>query len=326
MKALFVIDKIELQYFEMNELVTSFWLIKECLSRGFDVQITTIDRLSLNGNMPEAFVFNTKIIEYNSKIEIGYEKPQFKKALTDYDFVIFRPDPPVDMDYIFATYILDYLDNTDTMVLNSPSGIRRTNEKLYINHFSEFIPKNITSSNIPQLKEFIAEYGEVVIKPLNKCFGKGVFYIKKGDKNTNSILESATEYGKTIVMAQRYIEGNSKDKRLLILGGKLLEECVYKISGDGDFKFNTHNDEHIAKGLLTDTERELGKIISSKLLNDGIYIAGLDVIEDKVIEINVTSPCFFIKEINSMFNVELEKRMVDYFENIISCKKSIYLN
>ena len=92
---------------------------------------------------------------------------------------------------------------------------------------------------------------------------------------------------------------------------------MIKMSGDGDFKFNTHNDEHIKKGFLTDEEREICNSIAPKLMQDGLHMVGLDVIENKIIEINVTkSPCFFIKEINHMFNTRLEVRIVDYFESL----------
>ena len=321
-KVAFIIDKLELKYFEFNQLVTSFWLIKECNLRNWEVFITTSDKLSLNNNKPEAFLYKTRLTGSGNSTDLKYEKEPSLINLNEFDMVLFRPDPPVDMDYIFATYILDYIDTSKTLVINSPSGIRKANEKLYINNFPEVVPQNITTSNAGLIKNFLDEYNEIIVKPLNRCFGKGVFYLKKGDKNINSILDLMTNSGTTVIMAQEYLpEAQNGDKRVIIIGGEIFDETLIKISGKGDFKFNTHQDEYLKKGYITDEDREIARIISPKLMEDGLYFAGLDVIDGKVIEINVTSPCFFIKEINQMFNVQLEKRIVDYMEGLLFAKK-----
>lgn len=327
-KIIFVIDKLELQYFEMNEVITSYWLIKECILRNWEVFITTSDRLYLIDNIPNASAFKTKLTGTGSNIELSREKKSCPVNLNEFDLIVFRPDPPVDMDYIFSTYILDFVDKSKTFVINSPSGIRNANEKLYINNFPDVIPTNITTGNTSLIKDFLDQYGEIILKPLNKCFGKGVFYLKKGDKNINSILDLSTDGGKTLVMAQRFIKSEEKgDKRVILIGGIPLEETVLKMSGEGDFKFNTHNDKHIKKAFLTDEEREICYSIAPKLMQDGLFLVGLDVIENKIIEINVTSPCFFIKEINHMFNTKLEVRIIDYFEHLItSVNDTRYIN
>ena len=322
-KIVYVIDKVEFQYFSFNDLVTSFWLIKECNHRNWDVYITTMDKLSLRNNLPLAQVYKTSLKNNAGKNDIVYEKNFETIFLNEFDCVVFRPDPPVNMDYIFATYILDYVDQSSTTVINKPSGIRKANEKLYINNFKKYIPDNLTTSDSVLIKEFLDEHNEIILKPLNKCFGKGVFYIKKGDKNLNSILETSTDGGKRVIMVQKYLsEIKNGDKRLIMIGGELYNECVVKLSGEEDFKFNNHSDQYFKKGLITDKERELCQAISGKLVEDGLYFVGLDVVDSTIIEINVTSPCFFIKEINEMFNVNLEKRIVDYIENLLSSNQN----
>lgn len=321
-KILFVIDKVELRYFEFNQLVTSFWLIKECNERGFETYITTIDKLMLEGNNPISLNFKTELIEKKGQPEIIYTKKSIKQSLNDFDLVMFRPDPPVNMEYIFATYILDFVDKTKTTVMNSSEGIRKLNEKICINRFPFAIPENITSANSTEIKDFIFEHGEAVLKPLNKCFGKGVFYLSKEDKNINSIIETVTENGSMPVMVQKYLDKiKYGDKRIILIGGEVYNECVMKLPGSGDFKFTTHNDEFIKQGTLTAEEYDNAARIAPDLLKEGIHMAGLDVIDGKIIEINVTSPCFFIKEINQMFNIHLEKRIVDYMENCVQNKR-----
>jgi glutathione synthase len=323
-KVLFIIDKVEFQYFEINDLVTSFWLIKECNRRNWDVFITTPDRLSLKNNRPQAFVFKTELINSIKGIELIKQKNSSLFNVDEFNMILFRPDPPVDIDYINSTYILDYVDTSKTLILNSPSGIRKANEKLYINNFTSVIPPNLSTTSAILIKEFVNEYGKAILKPLNKCFGKGVFYLQKGDKNINTIIDMATDSGKTVVMVQQYLEKVTEgDKRVIIIGGELLEESVMKISGNDDFKFNTHKDEFFQKGCLTDEDREIAKVVAPKLLQDGLFMVGLDVIDGKVIEINVTSPCFFIKEINQMFGTNLEVRIVNYLENLIAQKANL---
>ena len=329
MKIVFVIDKVEFKYFEINELVTSFWLIKESLEREHEVYITTAERLFLNGNKPQAFLYKTSLTNKtncttetpftaNKKQEMIYDKQSFSACLNDFDLILFRPDPPVTMEYIFATYILDFVDSSTTKVVNNPQGIRSANEKLYINNFPELTPKSITTSNIKLIKDFVDEHEEAVLKPLNKCFGKGVYYLKKGDKNLNTIIDASVNGGETPVIVQEYLKNaKNQDKRIIMVGGEVYDECITKLSGKEDFKFNTHDDEFFKKTDLTVREREIANKISSKLKEDGLYLVGLDVMDEKLIEINVTSPCFFIKEINAMFNVNLEKRLVDYLESLL---------
>lgn len=321
-KIALVIDKVEFKYFEFNKLVTSFWIIKECNERNWDVFITTPDQLLLDNNIPMANLFKTQLTTVNGQEDIIKEEQSTLQSLNNFDMVLFRPDPPVDMNYIFSTYILDYIDTKNTIVLNSPSGIRKANEKLYINNFPFAIPENITTSKISTIKEFLNEYNEIIVKPLNKCFGKNVFYLKKGDKNTNTILDMITDSETTVVMAQKYLpKAKEGDKRVIMIGGKVYDETVTKVSGKDDFKFNTHNDEFLKKSYLSDAERVICEKISPKLVSDGLLLVGIDMIDSQITEINVTSPCFFIKEINSMFNIQLEKRVVDYMENLIAIKQ-----
>jgi len=321
MRIVFVIDKIEFKYFEINELVTSFWLIKESLERGFEVCITTMDKLFLDNNKPKAFLYKTSLINSGEKQDMVYDKKNFIACLNDFDLILFRPDPPVTMEYIFATYILDFVDKSKTKVVNNPQGIRSANEKLYINNFPELTPESITTSNTSLIRDFVHEHEEAVLKPLNRCFGKGVYYLKKGDKNLNTIIDSETNSGETPVIVQEYLKNAmNQDKRIIVIGGEVYDECITKLSGKEDFKFNTHEDKFFKKTDLSDKERAIGNKISSKLKEDGLYLVGLDVMDEKLIEINVTSPCFFIKEINAMFNVNLEKRVVDYLESLVISK------
>lgn len=307
---LIIIDEIEFKYFEFNKLVTNFWFVYEYLLRGYSVDITTKNKLYQRNNIPYTLCFSTQI----KNSDIIKNDTAINKCLNDYNIIFFRPDPPVDIDYINASYILSYV-NKNVLIINSPLAIREKNEKLYVNEFQGLIPDNIVSSDEKIIKEFLFEKKEIIIKPTNRCFGSGVFYLCDNDKNINAIIQNATNNGKTAVMVQEYLKGNEQgDKRLIYICGKIFDYCVTKVATNNDFKFNEHNKNTLKFAQLSETEKLIESKIKDKFERDGIYLAGLDVIEGKIIEINVTSPCFFINEINEIFKINFEKLIVDRIE------------
>ena len=305
---LFIIDEIELKYFEFNRLVTNFWLIKEFLDREFNVSISTKNRLMVENTQAKVSCFEA-FVKNN---DIFYRKSEEKKFVNDFDIVFFRPDPPVDIDYINACYVFDFVDREKTLLINDPSAIKNFNEKFHLNYFPEFAPENIVSSSKDEIRSFVEKNGEAIIKPMNRCFGSGVFYLKNGDKNENSIISNITNDGKTLVMVQKYLDkARYGDKRVLILGDHVFDECITKLPGKNDFKFNTHSAEFFTHSELTPREKSEAQKIAQKLGKMGLYMVGLDVIDEYVIEINVTSPCFFIEEINTRNNTRFQDKLME---------------
>ena len=315
MKILFVIDKVELKYFEFNKLVTNFWLIKGFLDRNNEVYITTNPNLSLKSDIPYAKCYETFAQDDN----IFYKSVQLEYKIDDFDLVMFRPDPPVDIDYINATYIFDFVKKT--AVINSPSAIRDFNEKLHSIYFKEFMSENIVTSSLKDIEEFLGVNKEIVLKPLNRCFGSGVMYLYKGDPNTRTIINTMTNNETTLVMVQKFIpEVKKGDVRVMTLGDRILPYTIKKLPTNDDFKFNTHNDDFIVDSGLTRADLEVFVPVAKKLNSMGISMAGLDVINGKIIEVNVTSPCYFIKEVNKLYNVHLEDEICDFIltKNLLS--------
>ena len=306
-KVLFVIDKVELKYFEFNKLVTNFWLIKELLERKNEVYITTIPNLLLRGDVAYTKCYESFLYENN----IFYKDVKIEKEINDFDLVMFRPDPPVDIDYINATYIFDFV--TKPRVVNLPSAIRDFNEKLHSVYFKNLMSENIVTASLADIENFLTVNKQIVLKPLKRCFGSGVMYLYEGDPNTRTIINTMTNNETTLVMVQKFLPGvNHGDKRVLTLGDRVLKYCIKKLPTSDDFKFNTHNDNYITTASLTDEEMHDFSNVAAQLNAKGICMAGLDVIEGKIIEVNVTSPCYFIKEINKLYNVELEKEICDF--------------
>jgi len=309
MDILFIIDRIELKYFEFNNLVTNFWLIREMLSENRNVYITTIDGLSLAGR--KAYTYCYKV--YEKEQNIFYDKVDIRREIESFKLVMFRQDPPVDLDYLNSTYIFDFVDESKTLVINNPSAVRDFNEKLHTIKFLDYMPENIVTSSKSDIIKFLNEHEEIVLKPLNRCFGAGVMTLRKGDRNTAVIINSMTNNGTTLCMVQKYIEkAKFGDKRVLFLGEEVLPYCVQKLPSNNDFKFNEHCDANIIKAELSDIEKAKFSLVAKELNSMGLPMAGLDVIDEKIIEINVTSPCYFIKENNGYFGCELEKEITDF--------------
>lgn len=314
-KILFIIDKTEFKYFEFNNLVTNFWIIKEFLEMKNEVFITTVQNLSLRAGIAyskcyEAFADNGNIF---------YKDVITEEEIDNFNLVMFRPDPPVDIDYINASYIFDFV--TKPQVINSPKAIRNFNEKLHSIYFKNLMPENIVTSSLADIEGFLYECGQIVLKPLNRCFGSGVMYLYEGDPNTRTIINTLTNNGTTMIMVQKYIpNAKNGDKRVLTLGDKVLKYCIKKLPAGDDFKFNTHSDDFIAPAELTGQEISDFTAVAQKLNSIGISMAGLDVIDGKIIEINVTSPCYFIKEINKLYNTKVEKDICGFLltSNLLS--------
>lgn len=309
MDILFVIDRLELKYFEFNNLVTNFWIIRELLNENKNVFITTIDKLGMSKGIPFAHCYES----YEKDGNIFYEKTDICKDINDFQLVMFRPDPPVDLDYINATYIFDFVDRNKTLILNDPKAIRDFNEKMHTCKFLDLMPKNIVTCSKSDIIEFLNRNEEIVLKPLNACFGAGVMTLKKGDKNTAVIINTMTKNQTQLIMVQKYIpKAKFGDKRVMFLGEEVLDVCVQKLPSNDDFKFNEHCDSNIIKAELTQSEKEKFLPVAKELTKLGLPLVGLDVIDEKIIEINVTSPCYFIKEVNGHFGCNLEKKITDF--------------
>ena len=305
-KILFVIDKVELKYFEFNDLVTNFWLIREFLNVGCEVEITTIPNLYLTGAEACAKTYEC----YSDNGNIFYKNIMYERKINSFDMVMFRPDPPVDTDYINATYVFDFVN---TKVVNNPKAIRDFNEKLHSLYFSEYMTDALVTASMADIEKFLSFHKQIVLKPLNKCFGSGVMYLYEGDPNTHTIINTVTNCETTLVMVQKYISGvKNGDIRVLTLGDRVLPFAVKKLPGKDDFKFNTHSDSFVIKADIGRNELEKFKPVAEKLNSMGIEMAGLDVIDGKIIEVNVTSPCYFVKEINNAYGVQLEKELINY--------------
>lgn len=316
---LFVIDDIELKYFEFNDLVTNFWIIKELLQRGFEVFITVKNKLFTENDVAKTICYEVYLKDNN----IFYKKETPKEYIIEhFDVVFFRPDPPVDIDYINACNVFDYVDTERTVMINNPVAIKNFNEKFHLNYFNRFAPQNIVTADADKIKDFVREHKKAIIKPLNRCFGSGVYYLDTEERNINAIIKNLTNEGKTMVMVQEYLEGAVKgDKRILIVGEHVFDECITKLPGKDDFKFSVHSDKYFQTATLTEDEKKMAQEVAKYLNSVELYMVGLDVADGKIMEINVTSPCYFIREINAHNNENFQDKLMDKLIELIELKQ-----
>ena len=238
------------------------------------------------------------------------------KPLKDYDVVMMRQDPPFDMSYITATHILEKLP-TSTLVVNNPFEVRNSPEKIFVTNFSHLMPKTIITRSIKDIKDFRAEFSDIIIKPLYGNGGQGVFHVLPEDENFNSILEMFFSQNKEPLMIQEYLKDvRGGDKRIILLNGEAVG-AINRIPKLGESRSNMHVGGKPNKTELTDRDIFICNEISVSLKEKGLYFVGIDVIGNYITEINVTSPTG-IREIRKLNSIAIEEMFWDFIEEKIN--------
>ncbi|HEX9592628.1 MAG TPA: glutathione synthase [bacterium] len=210
-----------------------------------------------------------------------------ERSLDDYACVLMRKDPPFDLDYICATYILSLVH---CPVINDPRGLRDTNEKLSVLAFPEWTPPTIATMSMAKILAFVEEMGAAVVKPPGYMGGRDVFLLREGDPNLRALVESVTDRGRRYVVVQRYLpEIEAGDKRVLLWDGAVIG-VVNRVPRPGELRGNFMAGGTAAPAELTDRERRLVAAVGERLLAGGLRFVGLDLIGEHLTEINVTSP------------------------------------
>jgi glutathione synthase len=227
------------------------------------------------------------------------------------DAVFMRTDPPVDVPYLYTTYILDYIDPAKTLVVNHPAGLRAANEKVYALQFTEAIPETIVTQEKSIIREFIDRRGAAILKPLGGKAGEGILYLAAGDRNFNSLIEVSTERGRTPIMVQAYLpEAKDGDKRIILLDGKPIGALNRLPTGD-EFRANMAVGGRVVETEITEREYQICEQLAPKLQADGLYFVGIDVIGGYLTEVNVTSPTG-VREIDRLDGKSLGKQVIEW--------------
>jgi glutathione synthase len=291
---------------------STFAMMAEAARRGHEVYAFQQRHMALKEG---------KVTAHVSRIELTGDQHDWYKAapsedtsLAAFDAVIQRKDPPFDMEYVYGTYLLQLAEKQGAKVFNKPSAIRDHNEKLSIAQFSQFTAPTLVTSDETRLRDFQAEHGDVILKPLDGMGGAGIFRIKADGLNLGSIIETLTLHGARTIMAQRYIPDIVKgDKRILLIDGKPVPYSLARIPQAGEVRGNLAAGGTGVAQPLSQRDREIAEALGPELASRGLLLVGLDVIGDYLTEVNVTSPTCF-QEITQQTGFQVASMFIDAVE------------
>jgi glutathione synthase len=236
------------------------------------------------------------------------------RPLAEVDIVLARKDPPVDAQFIYDTMVLERAQRAGCKVVNDPRSLRDCNEKLFALDFPQCIAPTLVSRDAVELRRFVAEHGEAVLKPLDGMGGRGIFRVKHGDSNLNSMLETLLDGARHFAIAQKYIpEITAGDKRILLIDGEPVPYALARIPQGDEFRGNLAAGGRGEGIPLSDRDRWIAAQVGPELVRRGLRFVGLDVIGDYLTEINVTSPTC-IRELDAQFGINIAGLMFDAIE------------
>ena len=293
---------------------STFALLLEAQERGYDIDIYTPDMLTLNDG-----ILSTKaqqIKAYHSPDRIEELNHPRSVLLDEYDIVLMRQDPPFDMSYITATHLLETIQDK-TLILNNPFYVRNCPEKIFVNKYMKYMPHTLITRNINEIIKFRDKHKKIIIKPLYGNGGANVFYSDGADRNFGSIIENFLELNNEPFIIQQFIpKVKEGDKRIILIDGEIAG-AINRLPQDGEIRSNMHVGGLPAKTEITEGDAKICNAISQDLKDFGLFFAGIDIIDNLITEINVTSPTG-IREILQLSGIDVAKIFWDQAEKKIN--------
>lgn len=295
---------------------SSMAMMLEAQNRGYEIYYMEMKDLYLDRGQGRA---NTQKIKVYDDTNHWYElSDQQDIALSQLDAILMRKDPPFDTEYIYATYILERAEVEGTLIVNKPQSLRDCNEKLFTAWFADLTPRTLVTRNDAQIRSFHKELKDIIIKPLDGMGGSSIFRIKEDDVNVGVIIETLTNHGQQYTMVQEYMPAIvDGDKRILIVNGEPMPYCLARIPAQGETRGNLAAGGRGVAQPLSPTDKLIAETIAPELKRRGLFFVGLDVIGDKVTEINVTSPTC-IREIEAAYPINISGKLMDAIEENIN--------
>jgi len=291
---------------------SSFAMLLQAQQRGYELHYMEMADLYLNNGEARA---RTRLLSVEQNYDNWYTFGSEQDIqLADLDVILMRKDPPFDTEFIYATYILERAEEKGTLIVNKPRSLRDCNEKLFTAWFSDLTPETLVTRNKAQLKAFWQKHGDIILKPLDGMGGASIFRVKESDPNLGVIAETLTELGSRYCMAQNYIPAiKDGDKRVLVVDGEPVPYCLARIPQGGETRGNLAAGGRGEPRPLTESDWEIARRVGPELKARGLIFVGLDIIGDRLTEINVTSPTC-IREIEAEFPVSITGMLFDAIE------------
>ncbi len=291
---------------------TTFAMMLEARRRGHRLHYVLPGGLSLDGSRAMARLAEVDVVDDPAAwYRLG---PAATVPLAGMDVVLMRKDPPVDADYLHDTHILSVAQAEGVLVVNDPRGLRDLNEKLGALLFPQCCPPTLVYRDAAALRAFVASHGEAVLKPLDGMGGRSIFRVRAGEANLNVILETLTDGGRHLALAQRYLpEIVDGDKRILLVDGEPVPYCLARIPQGDEFRGNLAAGGRGEGRPLSDRDRWIAAQVGPELKRRGMVFVGLDVIGDWLTEVNVTSPTC-VRELDAQFGLNIAGQLFDAIE------------
>ena len=291
---------------------SSFAMLLEAQARGWQLFYMELNDLFLRNGTAYARTRTLKVQrDTHSWFHFMEEQDLPLHAL---NVILMRKDPPFDQEYIYATYLLERAESMGVYVVNKPQSLRDANEKLFTAWFPQCCAETLVTRESKRIREFLAEEKEIILKPLDGMGGASIFHLREGDPNISVILETMTEHNHRYVMAQQYLpQIKDGDKRILMVNGEPVPYCLARIPAHGESRGNLAAGGSGEGRPLTERDRWIAEQVGATLREKGLVFAGLDVIGDKLTEINVTSPTC-IQELDKQFGINISGMLMDHIE------------
>ncbi|MCS6135795.1 glutathione synthase [Shewanella baltica] len=297
---------------------SSFAMLMAAQDRGYQLFYMEMADLAMVNGVAMANMRPLTVINDASKwYELGEAQDT---PMSELDVILMRKDPPFDTEFIYATYMLERAEEQGVLIVNKPQSLRDANEKLFTAWFSEFTPETIVTRDAKRIRAFHQAKGDIILKPLDGMGGTSIFRVKQDDPNLGVIIETLTSYGQQYAMAQAFIPEITKgDKRILVVDGEPVPYALARIPMKGETRGNLAAGGSGVAQPLSDSDWAIARAIGPELKKRGLIFVGLDVIGDKLTEINVTSPTC-IREIQAAFDVDITGMLMDAIEARINAK------
>ena len=300
---------------------STYAMMVAAAARGHEIHVCQQGEIALDAGGVVARIRRLHLTDTTGQSHDWYRlDPDVVVPLSSFDAVLMRKDPPFDMEYVYSTYLLELAQRQGACVFNDPRAIRDHNEKLAIAQFPQFIAPTIVTRDPQRLRDFVTEHGEAVFKLLDGMGGASIFRARAGDPNLSVIIETMNRFGERTVMAQRFLPAIADgDKRVLLIGGRVVPYCLARIPKQGEARGNLAAGGTGVARELTPRDRELGEALAPELFARGLLLVGLDVIGDCITEINVTSPTCF-QEIRQQTGFDVAGMFVEALEQAVGAK------
>lgn len=294
---------------------TTFAMMLEAQKRGYDIYYMQIGDLYIDNGQPRASVTKISVKEDANDFYQIIEHNDI--CLAELHVLLMRKDPPVDAQFIYATHMFSLAQEMGTLVVNNPQALRDFNEKLFTSWYSDYIPATMVTSKKAQIKAFHLKHKDIIVKPLDGMGGTSIFRVKEDANNLGVISEIITANESVHAMVQAYMpEIKLGDKRILLVDGEVIPYCLARLPSGTETRGNLAAGGKGEPQEVSAQDMLVAQAIANDMPARGILFVGLDMIGNKVTEINITSPTC-VREIEAAYSINICAKLFDSIEKRI---------